>query len=713
MIKTFRGTDKRPIGILIKEKIHKGLITESIRDLRNIASEYPYEGFAERLNSVEQDFAMMREYMLHGMKDPHREELFHGIQRTLLDIQYDLSVRKNIMDTPLLQPYKRTLINRDLSVEALRVQLLNAADEQSHYEALTRAFFALIASYHWKKNDVKDWVEFLTSPHVRETDSATLISALTLSVLENHSAVKTQCLAEVYVRSTSELVRQRAFVGCILAEGRYNSGNPHRKKMSEVALMACNPDFAQAVKEIHVQMLSCANAVNDSKKVRESIMPNIIKNQPFIITPEGIKERPTGKGADGKDAAYDPNADEREEKGMEEMEHSVQKMVSMQQKGADVFFEGFSQMKRYPFFYKAVNWFLPFYKEHPDIQSSIGSVKNSQFIDRVTGRGPFCESDKYSFVIAMGDVIKRVPENIRKMMEDGEVGPIGMFPDSEAGPSPSFLRLQYLQDLYRFYSLSSMSRGLYNPFSELDRCNAWLCSLDHISDADKKEMCLFLLKKKPETTGKQVITTILNRFEDKESYDYLFSYAEYAMFTKHYNAAIERYNKCMALKPDNIPTLRSLARAYYITGDYDKAASAFDALHTLQPQSLSHQLNYAMAMTKAGKGEDVVNLLYKLEYENPDNVTVNNTLGWTLMYVHKPEQALTTLQKAISDKAGQTSRVLNLAYAYLINNNIAEGAKLLHSIPKETRLDSINEDAELLSMYGIGPAEIAILASEA
>jgi predicted Zn-dependent protease len=119
-----------------------------------------------------------------------------------------------------------------------------------------------------------------------------------------------------------------------------------------------------------------------------------------------------------------------------------------------------------------------------------------------------------------------------------------------------------------------------------------------------------------------------------------------------------------------------------------------------------------MAMTKAGKGEDVVNLLYKLEYENPDNVTVNNTLGWTLMYVHKPEQALTTLQKAISDKAGQTSRVLNLAYAYLINNNIAEGAKLLHSIPKETRLDSINEDAELLSMYGIGPAEIAILSSE-
>ena len=77
-----------------------------------MAAEYPYEGFAERLNSVEQDFAMMREYMLHGMKDPHREELFHGIQRTLLDIEYDLSVRKNILDTPLLQPYKHNQSQR-------------------------------------------------------------------------------------------------------------------------------------------------------------------------------------------------------------------------------------------------------------------------------------------------------------------------------------------------------------------------------------------------------------------------------------------------------------------------------------------------------------------------------------------------------------------------------------------------------------------------
>ena len=414
-----------------------------------MASEYPYEGFYERLSSVEQDFAMMREYMLHGMKDPHREDLFHGIQRTLLDIHYDLSVRKNILDAPMLQPFKRTLINRDLSVDALRMQLSNAADEQSRYEALTRAFFALIASYHWKKNEVKEWVDFLVSPDFRETDCATLVSALTLSLLENHSAVKAQCLAEVYVRSTSELVRQRAFVGCLLAEGRYSSNASGSRTMDAVSLMACSPDFVKGVKEVYVQMLSCANAVKDSKEVRESILPDIIKNQPFIITPEGIKERPADKGADGKDLPYDPHADEREEKGMEEMERSVQKMVNMQRKGADVFFEGFSQMKRYPFFYDTSNWLVPFFVQHPDIAQFVKKQKDNRFLESLMRRGPFCNSDKYSFFIAFQEVMSQFPASIRELTEHGEAS-LGEMEHPEEHTTAAYIRRIYLMDLYRF-----------------------------------------------------------------------------------------------------------------------------------------------------------------------------------------------------------------------------------------------------------------------
>ena len=48
----------------------------------------------------------------------------------------------------------------------------------------------------------------------------------------------------------------------------------------------------------------------------------------------------------------------------------------------------------------------------------------------------------------MASVMKQMPENVRKMMDSGEVGPIGMREEGTA-PDAAFIRLRYLQDLYR------------------------------------------------------------------------------------------------------------------------------------------------------------------------------------------------------------------------------------------------------------------------
>ena len=680
-----------------------------------MAEDYPTDGFKQRLESLRQEFLMMREYMLHGMKDPKREELYVGMKRKLMDVYYDLRVRTEVVENVLLSPYKRTLVNRDLSLDALQLQLVNAPDEKSHYEALTKAFFALVISYQWKKSDMNDWTEFLVSPSFREVDSATLVSALTLSLLENYSARKAECLAQVYVRSQSEMVRQRAFVGVMLAESRRyllekEAFAPEEKVEAGAAIdmLACSPDFASSLKEMFIQMLTCTNAEKDSRELQDNIMPNILKNQPFIITNSGIQERDANKNPDGSDVPYDPKADEREERNMEEMEQSVNKMMGMQRSGSDVFYGGFSHMKRYSFFYRAMNWFIPFYKEHPDMQQYTQKIGKSNFFERVCERGPFCESDKYSFVIALADLMGKTTDKMKEMMESGELGPIGMFPEGEHSVPVSFLRLQYLQDLYRFYKLSSMGHELYNPFADITKCGLWLCALDNIDDSDKKDMCLFLVKKDSLMPVRKVITKILNSFKDRESFDRCYSHAEFKMLTKDYPVAIAQYNKCLAMKDNDFSVLRSLARAYYANADYEKAAFTFDALHTMRPESLSYQLNYAMAMTKAGKAADVVNMLFKLEYEQPENITISNTLGWALMFAGKKEQALSTLAKHADNKAVSQ----NLAYAYLINNNTGEAVKLLHILPKDQRMDSMREDADLLKLYGFGEAEMAMLACD-
>ena len=132
----------------------------------------------------------------------------------------------------------------------------------------------------------------------------------------------------------------------------------------------------------------------------------------------------------------------------------------MQKNGSDIFFSGFSQMKRIPFFRKYVNWFVPFYSNHPDLPEEAIQTAKTKFAERITERGPFCESDKYSFVIGLSSAISHIPENARQMMENGELGPLGMHGDDDNMQNPSLLRLLYMQDLYRFYRLCPLAEKM-------------------------------------------------------------------------------------------------------------------------------------------------------------------------------------------------------------------------------------------------------------
>ena len=88
-------------------------------------------------------------------------------------------------------------------------------------------------------------------------------------------------------------------------------------------------------------------------------------------------------------------------------------MMDMQKKGSDIYFGGFSQMKRFPFFYDISNWFTPFFFEHPDIIHFVKRAKGNKFLEKMMRVGPFCDSDKYSFVIAFQQVMEQIPESMR------------------------------------------------------------------------------------------------------------------------------------------------------------------------------------------------------------------------------------------------------------------------------------------------------------
>ena len=639
---------------MVTELINNGRINDAIAQLKDWAMKYPGEGFSDRLEAVATDFRYMSDFMLQGMKDEHRGELFAAMQQKLRDIDYDLEVRRTIWERPEVATYKKIFTHPDCSAEMLQDILLDKTDAKEHFIRLTNTFMVLYASLHWKDSEATEWATFLCNDNVSPIDAATLVSAITLNTLEHRNAPKVRCLKDVYKNSTSELVRQRALVGLVM--------------------IGEEPSI-----ETHIQMVACANADKDSNEIRQNIMPNIIKNQPLKMVNGQWKiddEDDLNKGE------YDPDADKREEESIEAMEESVKQMLKMQKKGSDIFFEGFSQMKRFPFFNKMVNWFIPYYPEHPDIETTMKNIGNSSFVDVVMKRGPFCESDKYSFIIAISSVLQQLPENVRKMMESGDMGPIGMRGKDADLNDPAFIRLQYLQDLYRFMRLNHIGKMMYNPFNNLDKILERF-----IRNATQQENTLR-------------INTEHNNKENTEYTTLYTYYANWKLKEREYNTALKYYIICLKQRPQSPSIMRGLARAYYCVGDYEKSASYFDALITINPENLNNHLNYAKAMAKAGKVEKILNALYKLEFENPENEVIQDTLGWALLYAGKAAEAEQYCHDVIAH-----------AYALIINNKAKDAIELLKGYTAEQVEENMKADAQLLHQYGIGEAEKAIILS--
>lgn len=102
--------------------------------------------------------------------------------------------------------------------------------------------------------------------------------------------------------------------------------------------------------ELQMQMVYCMGTERDATKIQQEIIPDILKNKPLHIKPEALEEE------DIEEMIHPEEFDDK----MQKMEESFGRMVDMQKQGSDVFFGGFSQMKRFDFFRDMSNWFVPF-----------------------------------------------------------------------------------------------------------------------------------------------------------------------------------------------------------------------------------------------------------------------------------------------------------------------------------------------------------------
>ena len=811
--------------------IAKHNVGKALRAMKETIAEDKLPGYiVARYEDVKNDYRLMQDAMMRGLRDDKIDEVYADIMRKVYGAGLDVLIEEKVkryssfayarvsaQQTEAHPDAVRTALEayvQDMAMMAFEPENTRKAKMEKltadHHAYMKQLFNALLVAPMWNDRRAADFADLLLSPTIDRDDALLLVSAVMLATMNVNDPYKWDMLAEVYVRATDKVLKMRALVGWVLSLP-YDPRGPRLFPFVQerIKAMLADKTTLKQMLDMQMQMLFCCNADADNEEIQRNIMPTLIKNTNLQMTRLGIVE----KEDDPMKDIMDPNAAERD---MEEMERKYRKMMDMQKQGSDIYFGGFSKMKTFPFFNDLCNWFAPFNAAHPALGAARERLAGSTFLNNLMENGPFCDSDKYSFALAIAQIMDRMPDNVKEMLNsDATFGPTVSKDEQE---DPAYICRSYLQSLYRFFRLYRSKRDFLNPFilDELEDNdgNALFLSYKLLACPEMEEnavaLCGFLLKRKmmrelmsmaicfkssqnprlvrflalvPMTDGKwqEAYDLFASVPEDQHTEESLRGMAHCCMSLKRFGEAVAIYRRLLAMHPDSFSYQLNLAVCLMSSDAFSScgaasscgdaasscgdvasscgdAASCGDASSSCGASSCDASScdasscdvsscdasSCGAASSLGGKVEARPNkvveegtkLLYKLDYEHPNNANVRRVLAWCMMLQGNFDKAIDIYTRLLSQPDAVSADRLNAAYAHWLSRNVARAVALLREYcklceqeeaqakeaakkqgrrcePTKSRnyrlVEDFTKDADLLSKYGISLTERKIM----
>ena len=781
--------------------IAKHNVGKALRAMKETIAEDKLPGYiVARYEDVKNDYRLMQDAMMRGLRDDKIDEVYDDITRKVygasLDVLIEEKVKKyssfayartSAQQTEAHPDAVRTVLEayvQDMAMMAFEPENTRKAKMEKltadHHAYMKQLFNALLVAPMWNDRRAADFADLLLSPTIDRDDALLLVSAVMLAAMNVNDPYKWDMLAEVYVRATDKVLKMRALVGWVLSLP-YDPRGPRLFPFVQerIKAMLADKTTLKQMLDMQMQMLFCCNADADNEEIQRNIMPTLIKNTNLQMTRLGIVE----KEDDPMKDIMDPNTAERD---MEEMERKYRKMMDMQKQGSDIYFGGFSKMKTFPFFYDLCNWFAPFNAAHPALGAARERLAGSTFLNNLMENGPFCDSDKYSFALAIAQIMDRMPDNIKEMLNsDATFGPTVSKDDQE---DPAYICRSYLQSLYRFFRLYRSKRDFLNPFilDELEDNdgNALFMSYKLLACPEMEEnavaLCGFLLKRKmmreimsmaicykssqnprlvrflalvPMTDGKwqEAYDLFASVPEDQHTEESLRGMAHCCMSLKRFGEAVAIYRRLLAMHPDSFSYQLNLAVCLMSSDAFSSCGDAASSCDASSCDASSCDASSCGASSSCGAAsslggnvearpnkvvEEGTKLLYKLDYEHPNNANVRRVLAWCMMLQGNFDKAIDIYTRLLSQPDAVSADRLNAAYAHWLSRDVARAVALLREYcnlceqeeaeakeaakkqgrrcePTKSRnyrlVEDFTKDADLLSKYGISLTERKIM----
>lgn len=686
--------------------------------------EHPYVQYTEEVDSVDENFRLMVHYMEQGVDDPMREKMYADmlarLKKAVRNIRNDYR-RRNIdfykdanSHVGAGMPMSEKGIRIKLEDFVADVAMLQLEDETTrkekakqlyseHYKFIQSLFCSIVVADLWTEEQAANMQQILLSPTVDTMDVLMIVSAIMLATMNNFDINKFNVLVDIYRNAIDGRVRQKALIGWVFS---MTSSTDTEEQKLRIASICKNKDTVRELFDFQKQVLFCMNAEQDTATIERDIMPTLIKNSNLNISRFGITEKEDDPMTD----ILDPGAQDR---AMEETEEKFRSIMDMQKAGADVYFGGFSQMKKFPFFWQISNWFTPFYFDHPDLVKVI-SPDNRGFINAMAKKLPFCDSDKYSFCLALEMMAAKLPSALKEMLSSH---PNATGRSNEEYSTPAYIRRKYIQDLYRFFKLNNKGNEFGCPLDIGEEggkdsrviffANPWISQLMPEERADAVQ---FFFRKRQFSIVVALVEECQKNGKVLERE--LLALANSYMRLRVYDKAMLAFQQLYSEQKGGQNVMKGLADSMFMLRMFKEAAEIYAKLMLMDGRNTAYVMYHSLSLINSGEAQKGLEDLFRLDYQHPDNPNLKRALAWGYLMDSKPAEAERIYDRLMGEESIIDSDLLNGAYAKWMQSKNNEAVQLLARYSEDGAhdlADDFEADRSLLDLYNIGDYERTIM----
>lgn len=681
-----------------------------------------------RMEQIQTSYQYMLQYMKLGMKDPERQKLYRQLladtweiadqtRLALLDeisTHYYHELRRNPNKLP--QAYNLSSQQRILEGFADELAVSQLANYQGldailkrHEETHQVMFLTTWSNSSWTLEEAAQAEDMLQSETLQVNDLCLFVSAVTLSLMNCFDERKVNWLLNG-IRHTNPQVNQRALVGLVIILHLY----PHRVALypeleARISLFKEDEAFCKQLNRVYIQLLRSQETEKIDKKMREEIIPEMMKNVNIMRNMKfGFEETDENDRNPDWEQAF-------EQSGLGD---KIRQMNDLQLEGADVYMSTFAQLKGYPFFREPHNWFYPFDPMHSSIVHLVGMNpgNKSSILSVILQSGFFCNSDKYSFCFTMAQLPQSqremmlnqmTPQDQSDFMEEKNSASLKQYAER-----PDVISNQYIHDLYRFFKLSQRRYEFRNIFQEeiaLHR-NPVLKELLTAPEL-LTAVADFHFRKEHPAEALELYRILIDR---KQANADIFQKTGFCLQKeKRYQEAIDAYLKADMLKPDYLWTLRHLATCHRQMKNLDAALEYYHRVEAIQPENHNVLFYTGSCLAEQGRYEEALQYFFKLDFLENDCIKAWRGIGWCSFVSGKHEQAMKYYDKILAIKP-LTTDYLNAGHVAWALGNIEKAAGLYgkamtESGSKDAFLEIFDRDRKSLIKQGIAEDEIPLM----